>query len=143
MREVGFRSVILTAESASDTMLASYQKNYRRQRLYEAADLLERHDIIGLWVFLIGGPGESAQNSRGNALVHRGAVHSPHAVYITSGIRVYPGSPIADDADAGLFAKEDLRRRADLPGLEFFYSNATPPEWLEARLRAFQARHPT
>jgi radical SAM superfamily enzyme YgiQ (UPF0313 family) len=142
MRAVGFRSVILTAESASDTMLASYQKNYRRTRLYEAADLLEKNDIIGLWVFLIGGPGESEQTVEETLSFVEERVRSPHAVYITSGIRVYPGSPIADDADAGLFAKEDLRRRADLPGLDFFYSNATPPEWLEARLRAFQARHP-
>jgi radical SAM superfamily enzyme YgiQ (UPF0313 family) len=142
MREVGFRSVILTAESASDTMLASYQKNYRRQRLYEAADLLERHDITGLWVFLIGGPGESAQTVEETLSFIEDRVRSPHAVYITSGIRVYSGSPIADDAEAGLFAKEDLRRRAELPNLEFFYSNATPPEWLEARLRAFQARYP-
>jgi radical SAM superfamily enzyme YgiQ (UPF0313 family) len=61
MRAIGFRSVILTAESASDTMLASYQKNYRRDRLHEAADLLQKHDIKGLWVFLVGGPGETPQ----------------------------------------------------------------------------------
>lgn len=142
MREIGFRSVILTAESASDTMLASYQKNYRRTRLYEAADLLEKNDIIGLWVFLIGGPNESEQTVEETLSFIEERVHSPHAVYITSGIRVYPGSPIADDADAGLFVKEDLRRRADFPGLDFFYSSATPPEWLEARLRRFQTRHP-
>jgi radical SAM superfamily enzyme YgiQ (UPF0313 family) len=142
MREIGFRSVILTAESASDTMLASYQKNYRRSRLYEAADLLEKNDVIGLWVFLIGGPGESEETVNETLSFIEERVHPPQAVYITSGIRVYPGSPIADDADAGLFAREDLRRRADLPGLDFFYSNATPPNWLEARLRAFQSMHP-
>ncbi len=142
MRAVGFRSVILTAESASDTMLASYQKNYKRARLYEAADLLEKHDITGLWVFLIGGPDETAQTVEETLSFIEERVHSPHAVYITSGIRVYPGSPIGDDADAGLFAKEDLRRRTELPELDFFYSHATPPEWLEARLRAFQRIHP-
>jgi radical SAM superfamily enzyme YgiQ (UPF0313 family) len=142
MREVGFRSVILTAESASDTMLASYQKNYRRDRLYEAADLLEKHDIKALWVFLIGGPGETEQTVAETLSFVEERIHSPHAVYITSGIRVYPGSPIADDVETGAFVKEDLRLRSELPGLEFFYSNLTPPEWLEARLRAFQARHP-
>jgi radical SAM superfamily enzyme YgiQ (UPF0313 family) len=142
MRAVGFRSVILTAESASDTMLASYQKNYKRTRLYEAADLLDKHGITGLWVFLIGGPDETAQTVEETLSFIEERVHSPHAVYITSGIRVYPGSPIGDDADAGLFVKEDLRRRTELPGLDFFYSHATPPDWLEARLRAFQRRHP-
>ncbi len=142
MRAAGFRSVILTAESASDTMLASYQKNYKRTRLYEAADLLEKHDITGLWVFLIGGPDETAQTVEETLSFIEERIHSPHAVYITSGIRVYPGSPIADDAEAGLFVKEDLRRRSELPGLDFFYSHATPPDWLEARLRAFQKKHP-
>lgn len=142
MRAIGFRSVILTAESASDTMLASYRKNYRRDRLHEAADLLARHDITALWVFLLGGPDETAATVEETLSFIEERVHSPHAVYITSGIRVYPGSPIAQDAGAGLFVKEDLRRRAELPDLEFFYSNATPPEWLEARLRAFQRDHP-
>ena len=50
---------------------------------------------------------------------------------------MYPGSPIGDDAEAGLFVKEDLRRRVELPELDFFYSHATPPEWLEARLRKY------
>jgi radical SAM superfamily enzyme YgiQ (UPF0313 family) len=142
MRAVGFRSVILTAESASDTMLASYRKNYQRTRLYEAADLLEKHDIIGLWVFLIGGPKETAETVEETLSFIEERVHPPHAVYITSGIRVYPGSPIAEDADAGVFAREDLRRRTELPQLDFFYSHATPPDWLEARLRAFQRKHP-
>jgi len=142
MRAIGFRSVILTAESASDTMLASYQKNYRRERLYETADLLQKHDIKALWVFLVGGPGETAQTVDETLSFIEERIASPHAVYITSGIRVYPGSPIADDADAGLFVKEDLQRRAEMPDLKFFYSHNTPPEWLEARLRAFQRRHP-
>jgi radical SAM superfamily enzyme YgiQ (UPF0313 family) len=142
MREVGFRSVILTAESASDTMLASYQKNYRRDKLHLAADLLAKHDIKALWVFLLGGPKETAETIEESLSFIEERVHSPHAVYITSGIRIYAGSPISDDADAGLFVKEDLRQRAELPGLEFFYSHATPPEWLETRLRTFQKRHP-
>lgn len=142
MREVGFRSVILTAESASETMLASYCKNYGRARLYEAADLLDKHGITALWVFLIGGPKETADTVEETLSFVEERVHSPHAVYITSGIRIYPGSPIGDDAEAGVYAREDLRRRAELPELDFYYSNATPPEWLEARLRAFQAKHP-
>lgn len=142
MREVGFRSVILTAESASDTMLASYQKNYGRERLYEAATLLEKHDISALWVFLVGGPQESQETVAETLSFIEERIASPNAVYITSGIRVYPGSPIGDDAEAGVFAKEDLRQRAELPELQFFYSHNTPPEWLEARLRAFQRRHP-
>jgi radical SAM superfamily enzyme YgiQ (UPF0313 family) len=142
MRTVGFRSVILTAESASDTMLAGYQKNYGRERLHEAADLLARHDITALWVFLLGGPGETTKTVEETLSFIEERVHSPHAVYITSGIRVYPGSPIADDASTGLFVKEDLRQRTESPDVDFFYSHATPPGWLEEKLRAFQRQHP-
>jgi anaerobic magnesium-protoporphyrin IX monomethyl ester cyclase len=142
MREIGFGSVILTAESASDTMLASYQKDYGRDRLFVAADLLEKHGMKALWVFLLGGPGETPETVAETLEFIERRIRSPHAVYITSGIRVYPGSPIADDVDAGLFAKEDLRTLDRSSGLQFFYSSATPPDWLEARLRAFQRKHP-
>jgi radical SAM superfamily enzyme YgiQ (UPF0313 family) len=142
MHEVGFRSVILTAESASDTMLASYKKNYGRDRLFAAADLLDKHDIKALWVFLLGGPGESADTVEETLSFIAERIRSPHAVYITCGIRLYPGSPIADDAVAGAFMKDDLRGLKPSPGVEFFYSQGTPPEWLEPRLRNFQRHHP-
>jgi len=142
MSEIGFRSVILTAESASDAMLESYQKSYRRDALHTAAAQLEAHGMIALWVFLVGGPRESPQTVAETLSFIEERLRPPNAVYITSGIRLYDGSPIAEDAAAGVFAKEDLRRRTELPGLEFFYSQATPPDWLEERLRAFQAAHP-
>jgi radical SAM superfamily enzyme YgiQ (UPF0313 family) len=142
MSDIGFRSVILTAESASDTMLESYQKTYRREALFAAADQLEAHGMIALWVFLLGGPGETSETVAETLSFIEERLRPPNAVYITSGIRIYDGSPIADDAAAGAFAKEDLRRRAELPELDFFYSHATPPDWLEARLRSFQASHP-
>ena len=41
------------------------------------------------------------------------AVTSPNAVYITSGIRIYPGSPIGDELDQGRLSVEDLRRRVE------------------------------
>jgi radical SAM superfamily enzyme YgiQ (UPF0313 family) len=142
MRDIGFRSVILTAESASDAMLRSYRKTYGREALYDAAEQLEAHGMLALWVFLLGGPGETEETVAETLSFIEGRIRPPNAVYITSGIRIYDGSPIADDVAAGVFAKEDLRRRPDLPGLQFFYAHATQPGWLETRLRAFQAAHP-
>jgi len=104
-----------------------------------AADLLDKHGITGLWVFLIGGPDETAQTVEETLSFIEERIRSPHAVYITSGIRVYPGSPIGDDAEAGLFVKEDLRRRVELPELDFFYSHATPPDWLEANWTHYES----
>ena len=142
MRELGFRSVILTAESASDTMLESYQKNYRRDRLFAAAESLARHDIRALWVFLLGGPGETPETVEQTLSFIAQSVPSPNAVYITSGIRIYPGSPIGDELDQGRLSVESLRRRVEHADVPFFYSEHTPPQWLETRLRAFQRRQP-
>lgn len=142
MRELGFRSVILTAESASDVMLASYEKNYRRDRLFAAAEALPRHDIRALWVFLLGGPGETPETVEQTLSFIAQSVPSPNAVYITSGIRIYPGSPIGDELDRGRLSVESLRRRVEHADVPFYYSEHTPPAWLEARLRKFQRSQP-
>lgn len=142
MCELGFRSVILTAESASDTMLASYEKNYRRDRLFTAAESLQRHGIRALWVFLLGGPGETPETVEETLSFIAQSVPAPNAVYITSGIRIYPGSPIGDELDRGRLSVEDLRRRVEHADVPFYYSSQTPPAWLEARLRSFQRLHP-
>jgi radical SAM superfamily enzyme YgiQ (UPF0313 family) len=142
MRELGFRSVILTAESASDTMLASYEKNYRRDRLFAAAESLQRYGIRALWVFLLGGPGETPETVEQTLSFIAQSVPSPNAVYITSGIRIYPGSPIGDELDRGRLSVEDLRRCVEHAEVPFYYSSQTPPAWLEARLRKFQHSYP-
>jgi radical SAM superfamily enzyme YgiQ (UPF0313 family) len=142
MRELGFRSVILTAESAADAMLASYQKNYRRDKLFAAAEALPRHNIRALWVFLLGGPGETPDTVEQTLSFIAQSVPSPNAVYITSGIRIYPGSPIGDELDRGRLSVESLRRRVEHADVPFYYSEHTPPAWLEARLRKFQRAHP-
>lgn len=142
MRELGFRSVILTAESASDVMLASYKKNYRRDKLFAAAESLQRHDIRALWVFLLGGPGETHDTVEQTLSFIAQSVPSPNAVYITSGIRIYPGSPMGDELDRGRLSVESLRRRVEHADVPFYYSEQTQPAWLEARLRKFQRAHP-
>jgi radical SAM superfamily enzyme YgiQ (UPF0313 family) len=134
MRELGFRSVILTAESASDTMLASYEKNYRRDRLFAAAEALQRHSIRALWVFLLGGPGETPETVEQTLSFISQSVPSPNAVYITSGIRIYPGSPIGDELDHGRLSVESLRRRVEHADVPFYYSEHTPPDLARSAL---------
>lgn len=142
MRELGFRSVILTAESAAEVMLASYQKNYRRDKLFAAAAALSRHELRALWVFLLGGPGETPETVEQTLSFIAQSVPSPNAVYITSGIRIYPGSPIGDELDRGQLSLASLRRQVSQVEVPFYYSEHTPPDWLEARLRAFQRTQP-
>jgi anaerobic magnesium-protoporphyrin IX monomethyl ester cyclase len=142
MRELGFRSVILTAESAADPMLKSYRKNYTCDHLLRAAAALARHDLRALWVFLVGGPGETRDTIEHTLGFISRSIQSPNAVYITSGVRIYNGSPIGDDLDGGRLSGRSLLTRPDHPAVSFYYSEATPPDWLEPRLKAFQREHP-
>jgi radical SAM superfamily enzyme YgiQ (UPF0313 family) len=103
---------------------------------------LQRHGIRALWVFLLGGPGETPETVAQTLSFIAEKVPSPNAVYITSGIRIYPGSPIGDELDRGRLSAEDLRRRVEHADVPFYYSSQTPPNWLEARLRSFQRSHP-
>jgi radical SAM superfamily enzyme YgiQ (UPF0313 family) len=141
MRRAGFRQVILTAESASGSMLKSYGKNYTLPALVNAADQLRRHRLGALWVFLLAGPGETETTVEESLSFIAEHVRAPDAVYITSGIRIYKGSPMADAWEEGRLGAASLRTSSDKHAT-FYYSEHTQPDWLEARLKAFQRQHP-
>ncbi|MCJ8346410.1 B12-binding domain-containing radical SAM protein [bacterium] len=137
MQDLGFSDFILTAESASETMLASYQKGFAKQKLYQAAELLKKYDFRVMWVFLLGGPSESKETVEETLSFIRDHISKKDAIYITSGIRIYPGSPIETQLKQGKFEASDIHS-PNGDETQFFYSHLTPPSWLESRLREFQ-----
>ena len=140
MYQAGFRQVILTAESASASMLRSYGKNYTPEALERASTLLQKYRLGSLWVFLLAGPGETPASVEESLEFIAKHIQPPDAVYITSGIRIYQGSPMADAWEEGRLAAQSIHRD-QASQTPFHYSSQTPPEWLEARLRSFQREH--
>ena len=69
MKAAGFRSLGITAESASDPVLEKLEKGFNAAKVREVAERVEKHGIRTLWIFLVGGPGENAAHSRGDAVV--------------------------------------------------------------------------
>ena len=69
------------------------------------------------------------------------AAHSRHSIWVDAIEEL-----AATDVSAVITSTADIAvERAmylDAPDIPFFYSAATPPEWLEARLRGFQGSHP-
>ncbi|MGZ3373855.1 MAG: B12-binding domain-containing radical SAM protein, partial [Gemmatimonadaceae bacterium] len=61
MKTAGFRSLGITAESASDPVLEKLEKGFNAAKVREVAERVEKHGIKTLWIFLIGGPGETRQ----------------------------------------------------------------------------------
>jgi len=61
MRKAGFHSLGITAESASDSVLEKMEKGFDAAKVAEVAQRVERAGIRTLWIFLVGGPGETPE----------------------------------------------------------------------------------
>ncbi len=142
MRTIGFQTVVCTAESASNAMLKSYRKGYSNIQLREAAEKLRKLDFQTLWVFLLGGPGETPETVEETLKFITQACGKRDSIYITSGVRLYPGSPIYSDWKRGLIPENNLCSSPDSGDIIFHYSEHTPPAWLQDRLSHFQAQDP-
>jgi hypothetical protein len=99
MWRAGFRSFMITPESASDTMLASYRKGFGRDDVIRAAEALAQTGFLAWWCFLLGGPGEThatLQESLDFCHQHlrSGEGGSRHVAQIFFGVRLYPGTDL-------------------------------------------------
>jgi radical SAM superfamily enzyme YgiQ (UPF0313 family) len=94
MNAAGFSAVGCTAESASDAMLASLGKGFNTEHLHQAAHQFKKLDALRVWVFMLGGPGESEKTVAETARFIETELTSRDLVYISCGIRVLPGTDL-------------------------------------------------
>jgi hypothetical protein len=99
MWRAGFRSFMITPESASDTMLSSYRKGFCRDNVIQAAEALSHTRFAVWWCFLLGGPGEthttlqeSLDFCRQYLRLRRGSAR--HVAQLFFGVRLYPGTDL-------------------------------------------------
>ncbi len=94
MKEANFMEVSCTPESGSERMLKALGKNFTLKHIERAARLLSNAGIPVVWYFLFGGPGEDESTVRETFSFIEENIVKRDLVFITSGIRVLPGSPI-------------------------------------------------
>lgn len=123
MNAAGFSAVGITAESGSDTMLSSLGKGFAIDDLCRARDNLRQLHAKKMWIFMLGGPGETEKTVQETA----GFIESlPHTdlVFVTYGIRVLPQTALRQTlVDEGHVASDD-----DLVAPTFFHSPHISPE---------------
>jgi radical SAM superfamily enzyme YgiQ (UPF0313 family) len=104
MWRAGFRTFMITPESASDAMLAAYRKGFTLEDVLRAASAIDDTRFTVWWYFLIGGPGETDATFQeslnfARALAarkrRRGARHLAHFFL---GVRLYPGTALWESA---------------------------------------------
>lgn len=133
MERAGFAGVGITAESADDGVLEALGKNYRSAHLDRAAAAVEKHDIPCMWVFMLGGPGETRDTVRRTLDFARRRVRPSDTVFFNAGVRLYPGTPLEAAArrDGSLAIPQ-----AEMLDPVFYLSPGVDKDWLLGTLAA-------
>jgi radical SAM superfamily enzyme YgiQ (UPF0313 family) len=138
MRRAGFRWLGITAESASDPVLERLQKGFDVARVRTVASDVERAGMGVLWIFLVGGPGETRETLEETLRFAAWRLGRGDAVYLTVGLRIYPGTSLHRIAiDEGVVEPEDPLL---LP--RFYFSDRLGVDYAVQRLHRFAAHHP-
>lgn len=138
MRAAGFQSLGITAESASDRVLERMEKGFDAAKVSEVANRVERAGIRALWIFLVGGPGETAGTLEQTLAFAAGRLRRGDAVYLTVALRIYPGTTLHRIAvSEGVISAGDA-----LLDPTFYFSKDLSFDATVARLKRFAAEHP-
>jgi radical SAM superfamily enzyme YgiQ (UPF0313 family) len=94
MEKAGFVGVGVTAESAADLVLARLKKGYTADGVERAADAIRRGKLPCFWIFLLGGPGETAATVMETIRFARRVLRPGDVALLSIGIRIYPGTEL-------------------------------------------------
>jgi radical SAM superfamily enzyme YgiQ (UPF0313 family) len=97
MWRAGFRSFMITPDSASNRMLHNYGKGFTTDDVVRSAEAINQTSFAAWWFFMIGGPGEtneSLQESLDFALryLQKNGRSVTHIAQFFTGVRIYPGT---------------------------------------------------
>jgi radical SAM superfamily enzyme YgiQ (UPF0313 family) len=98
MERAGVTSAVITPESASDVTLAALCKGFSERDVQHAAQLLSSSSIRALWCFLLGGPDEDRHTLGKTIDFINTGIGSNGGAFVTTGIRVYPGTALQERA---------------------------------------------
>jgi anaerobic magnesium-protoporphyrin IX monomethyl ester cyclase len=138
MKVAGFRSLGITAESASDAVLERLEKGFSASKVREVAERVEKHGIKTLWIFLVGGPGENPRTLEETLAFADWRLRRGDAVYLTVGLRIYPGTTLHRIAISEGVVPAD----STLLDPAFYFSSALQFDATVARLKRFAVDHP-
>ncbi len=138
MRRAGFRTLGISAESASDPVLQRLEKGFTASKVREVAERVEKAGIRTLWIFLVGGPGETPETLEETLNFAAWRLGRGDAVYLTVGLRIYPGTTLHRIAIAEGVVAED----STLLDPTFYFSPNLQFDAAVDRLRRFAVDHP-
>ncbi len=94
MEKAGFAGVGITAESASDHVLAGLKKGFLAEHVIKAAEIMRKSKLPCLWIFMLGGPGETPETVSETLNFVQKYLKPNDAAFFNTGIRIYPGTEL-------------------------------------------------
>ncbi|MFW6044528.1 MAG: B12-binding domain-containing radical SAM protein [Planctomycetota bacterium] len=133
MNDAGFNGFGLTVESASEKVLSGLRKGYGPDRLQAVARAVHHQDLPCMWMYMLGGPGETRETVERTLDFAESRLRRQDAALFFPGIRIFPGTRIADIA-----RQEGMLPDGDVNFLypHFYMSPALEKDWLIAEVRA-------
>ena len=108
LKVAGFKSVMCTPESASETTLRTLHKGFQKHAVIRAAKALREAGMPTYWFFMLGAPQETMETVRETLEFCAEHIPSTDMVLFSTGIRVYRGTPLERTCkDMGWFAEDD------------------------------------
>ena len=132
MARAGCREISLGFESGADRMLASLKKRFDSEEVMRVARMFADAGIFRRGFLLLGAPGETRESVE-ESLAFADSLR-PDALKITSGLRIYPETPLAATA----LTEAVIRPDDDLLGPRFYMAPELK-DWLPERIAAYKA----
>jgi len=123
MALAGCREVALGFESGVDEILKQFNKRFNTSDVRNTSAMLKKYGIAQLGFLMLGGPGETRQTVM-RSLDFMDSLN-PDAIKITTGIRIYPDTRLADIA-----IKEGIIDPDDNLLMPKFYIRKELEDWL-------------
>ncbi|MDD5236727.1 MAG: cobalamin-dependent protein [Candidatus Omnitrophica bacterium] len=122
MKQAGFSSVEITAESASDKMLEAMQKGFTKLDVIRTAELANKSGLFAAWFFLFGSPGETEKTVEESLEFAKKYLSGKNNLVIfTLGVRLFKGTELEKIIRRDGFIAEDYNMLKPLfylyPGL--------------------------
>ncbi|RPH86460.1 MAG: radical SAM protein [Desulfobacteraceae bacterium] len=135
MKASGCAALEFGLDAAAPKQLDALGKNFSVLQIREAARICREQELLFCFSLLMGGPGETRATLE--ETLAQAADLNPTAVICMTGIRVFPGTRLAEIA-----RKEGLLPENWNPLEPFFYLSPEVRDHLESRLLEFSEVHP-
>jgi radical SAM superfamily enzyme YgiQ (UPF0313 family) len=136
MERAGFVGIGLTVESASDPVLKRLRKGFTAREVHAAAAVVNAHHLPCLWIFLLGGPGETPETVRETLRFAEKYIRPHDAAYFNVGIRIYPGTELESIARS-----QDVLPEDSMLAPVFYVSPEVEADWIMQQVKRSMDSH--